>query len=88
MSMDKIAILKHAARLALVWPVGARRPEVEEALWPLDGHRLPRRAESTRAVDDGEAYEGNDTEPGKTWQWLPTRWGVRGLTGSTAVVGE
>ena len=23
---------------ALVWVVGSRRPEVEEALWPLDGH--------------------------------------------------
>ena len=23
----------------LVWVAGARRPEVEEALWPLDGHR-------------------------------------------------
>ena len=22
-------------------------------------------------VNDGEAYEGNDTEPGKTRQWLP-----------------
>ena len=27
------------ARPALVWAAGARRPEVEEALWPLDGHR-------------------------------------------------
>ena len=44
--------------------------------------------ESTRAVDDGEAYKGNDTEPGKTRQWLPTQWGVRGLTGSAAVAGK
>ena len=28
-----------AARPALLWAAGARRPEVEEALWPLDGHR-------------------------------------------------
>ena len=29
-----------AARPTLVWAAGARRPEVEEALWPLDGHRM------------------------------------------------
>ena len=23
-------------------------------------------------MDDGEAYEGNNTEPGKMQQWLPT----------------
>ena len=28
-----------AARPTLVWAAGARRPEVEEALRPLDGHR-------------------------------------------------
>ena len=44
--------------------------------------------ESTRAVDDSEAYEGNDTEPGKTRQWLPTRWRVRGLTGPAVVSGK
>ena len=49
---------------------------------------LTTRAESTRAVDDGEAYEGNDTEPGKTRQWLPTRWRVRGLTSSAVVAVE
>ena len=27
---------EHAARPALLWAAGARRPEVEEALWPLD----------------------------------------------------
>ena len=26
-------------------------------------------------------------EPGKTWQWMPTRRGVRGFTGSAAVWG-
>ena len=41
--------------------------------------------ERTRAMDDGEAYEGNDTELGKTRQWLPTRRRVRGLTGSATV---
>ena len=30
---------EHEARPALVWAVGVRRPEVEEALRPLDGHR-------------------------------------------------
>src|SRR4051812_1381861 len=30
---------EQAARSALVWEAGARRPEVEEALRPLDGHR-------------------------------------------------
>ena len=30
---------EHAARPALLWVVGPRRPEVEEALRPLDGHR-------------------------------------------------
>ena len=30
---------EHEARPALVWTAGARRPEVEEALRPLDGHR-------------------------------------------------
>ena len=30
---------EHAARPALLWAAGARRPEVEEALRPLDGHR-------------------------------------------------
>ena len=35
--------------------------------------------------DDGEAQEGNDTEPGKTRQWLPMRWGVRGFTGPAAI---
>ena len=30
---------EQAARPALLWAVGARRPEVEEALRPLDGHR-------------------------------------------------
>ena len=30
---------EHEARPALVWAAGARRPEVEEALRPLDGHR-------------------------------------------------
>ena len=29
---------EQAARPALLWAAGARRPEVEEALWPLDGH--------------------------------------------------
>ena len=24
--------------MALLWVAGARRPEVEEAIWPLDGH--------------------------------------------------
>ena len=28
---------EHEARPALVWSAGARRPEVEEALRPLDG---------------------------------------------------
>ena len=27
------------ARPALLWAAGARRPEIEEALRPLDGHR-------------------------------------------------
>ena len=31
---------EHAARPALVWAAGARRPEVEEALQPLDEHRM------------------------------------------------
>ena len=31
---------EQAARLALLWAAGARRPEVEEALRPLDGHRM------------------------------------------------
>ena len=31
---------EHEARPALVWAAGARRPEVEEALRPLDGHRM------------------------------------------------
>ena len=30
---------EQAARPALVWAAGARRPEVEEVLRPLDGHR-------------------------------------------------
>ena len=30
---------EEAARLALVWAARARRPEVEEARRPLDGHR-------------------------------------------------
>ena len=30
--------LEQEARLALVWAAGARRPEVEEARRPLDGH--------------------------------------------------
>ena len=30
---------EQAARLTLVWAAGARRPEVEEALLPLDEHR-------------------------------------------------
>ncbi|KRY05188.1 hypothetical protein T12_4635 [Trichinella patagoniensis] len=30
---------EHEAGPALVWAAGARRPEVEEALRPLDGHR-------------------------------------------------
>ena len=30
---------EHAARPALVWAARARRPEVEEALRPLDEHR-------------------------------------------------
>ena len=30
---------EHAARPALLWAAGARRPEVEETLRPLDGHR-------------------------------------------------
>ena len=30
---------EQAAWSALVWAVGARRPEVEEARRPLDGHR-------------------------------------------------
>ena len=30
---------EHAARPALLWAAGARRPEVEEALRSLDGHR-------------------------------------------------
>ena len=30
---------EQAARLALVWAAGARRPEVEEARRPLDGRR-------------------------------------------------
>ena len=30
---------EHATRPALLWAAGARRPEVEEALRPLDGHR-------------------------------------------------
>ena len=29
---------EQAARPALLWAAGATRPEVEEALWPLDGH--------------------------------------------------
>ena len=29
---------EQAARPALLWAAGARRPEVEEALWPLGGH--------------------------------------------------
>ena len=33
-------------------------------------------------VDDGEAYDGDDVEPGKTRQWMPTRRGVRGFNGS------
>ena len=32
------------ARLALLWAAGARRPEVEEALLLLDGHRMVSRA--------------------------------------------
>ena len=35
---------EHAARPALLWAAGARRPEVEEALRPLDGHRTVTRA--------------------------------------------
>ena len=42
-------------------------------------------AESTTAVDDGEAEEGDDVESGKTRQWMPTRRGVRGFTGSAAL---
>ena len=30
---------EQVARPALVWAAGARRPEVEEARQPLDGHR-------------------------------------------------
>ena len=30
---------EQAARPTLVWAAGARRPEVEESLRPLDGHR-------------------------------------------------
>ena len=30
---------EQAARPALLWAAGPRRPEVEEALRPLDGHR-------------------------------------------------
>ena len=37
------------------------------------------------AVDDGEAYEGDDAEPGKTRQWKPTWRGVRGFTGLAAM---
>ena len=39
------------------------------------GHcpHLPRRAESTKAVDDNKALEGDDAERGKTRQWMPTR---------------
>ena len=29
---------EQATRPALLWAAGARRPEVEEALWPLDAH--------------------------------------------------
>ena len=53
-----------------------------------EDQRLKKHYGSTRAVDDGKAYKGNDTEPGKTRKWLPTRWGVRGFTGSTAVACE
>ena len=35
---------EQAARPALLWTARARRPEVEEALWPLDGHRMVTRA--------------------------------------------
>ena len=31
---------EQVARPTLVWVAGARRPEVEEALRPLDGHRM------------------------------------------------
>ena len=34
------------ARPALLWAAGARRPEVEEALWPLDGHHMVLELES------------------------------------------
>ena len=30
---------EQVARPMLIWAAGARRPEVEEALRPLDGHR-------------------------------------------------
>ena len=51
---------------------------MEVGRWP----HWPRRAESTTAVDNGEAKEGDEAEPGKTQQWMPTRRGVRGFTGS------
>ena len=37
---------EQAARPTLVWAAGARRPEVEEALRPLDGHRTVTELES------------------------------------------
>ena len=35
---------EQAARTTLIWAAGARRPEVEEALRPLDGHSTVIRA--------------------------------------------
>ena len=51
---------------------------MEVVPWP----RWARRVESTTEVDDGEAYEGDDAEPGKTRQLMPTHRAVRGFTGS------
>ena len=40
------------------------------------------------AVDDGEAYEGNDTKPEETRQWFSMQWVVRGFTRPAVIAGK
>ena len=64
--------------------VGPSRQALTYSPLPMTLVCLPRRAERSEAVVDGEAPDWNVPEKGKTRQWSRKRRGVGNLTGSGA----
>src|SRR5215216_3991530 len=69
---------EQAARPALVWAAGARRPEVEEALHPLDGHHTVTGARSfilTKLTKPSVRVNLVGPQVSLPQWWVPASWG-------------